>query len=146
MKVVDGWDSAYDGDFTQGGGKGTHPLVVSYASSPPAAVYFAEAAADDVTGRHDARLVLPPGRVRGRAEGHRAPAAARKLVDFMLSDEFQADIPLQMFVFPVRDGTPLPAVFEKFAEVATDPLTLPPADIAQHRDEWIDQWTNTVLR
>ena len=64
----------------------------------------------------------------------------------MLSEKFQADIPLQMFVCPVRDGTPLPAVFTKFAEVAKTPLSLPPADISAHRDAWIEQWTDTVLR
>jgi thiamine transport system substrate-binding protein len=51
-----------------------------------------------------------------------------------------------MFVFPVRDGTPLPAVFTKFAEVPAEPLSLPPADISRHRDAWIEQWTDTVLR
>ena len=64
----------------------------------------------------------------------------------MLSARFQDDIPLQMFVFPVRDGTTLPTVFTKFAEVPPDPLTLPAADIGAHRDEWIEQWTDTVLR
>ena len=58
----------------------------------------------------------------GRAEGRRAPEqAARELVDFMLSQRFQADMPLQMFVFPVRDGTPLPPVFTKFAGRARRP-------------------------
>ena len=79
-----------------------------------------EAAADDVADRHDARLVLPAGRVRRRAQGHRSTAAAaRKLIDFMCPQRFQADMPLQMFVYPVRDGTPLPAVFAKFAECPT---------------------------
>ncbi len=64
----------------------------------------------------------------------------------MLSARFQEDIPLQMFVFPVRDGTELPPVFSTFAEVPTKPLTLPVADIGAHRDEWIEQWTDTVLR
>jgi thiamine transport system substrate-binding protein len=73
-------------------------------------------------------------------------AAARALIDFMLSKRFQQDIPLQMFVFPVRAGTELPPVFEKFAQVATDPLSLPPADIAANRERWIEQWTETVLR
>jgi thiamine transport system substrate-binding protein len=63
----------------------------------------------------------------------------------MLSERFQADVPLQMFVFPVREGTPLPAVFTKFADVAPKPLTLPAADISAHRDTWIEQWTDTVL-
>jgi thiamine transport system substrate-binding protein len=51
-----------------------------------------------------------------------------------------------MFVFPVRDGTPLPSVFTKFAEVPEQPLSLPPADISAHRDAWIEQWTDTVVR
>ncbi len=64
----------------------------------------------------------------GVLKGTEHAAAARKLVDFMLSTRFQADIPLQMFVFPVREDTKLPAVFTKFAEVAPKPLTLPAAD------------------
>jgi thiamine transport system substrate-binding protein len=51
-----------------------------------------------------------------------------------------------MYVFPVRDGVALPAVFEEFAEVAPSPLALPPSDIQQHRERWIREWTETVLR
>ena len=73
-------------------------------------------------------------------------AEARKLVNFMLSKRFQEDIPLQMFVFPVREGTRLPPVFEKFADVPAEPLSLPARDIGANREEWIAQWTETVLR
>jgi thiamine transport system substrate-binding protein len=82
----------------------------------------------------------------GVIKGTAHEAAARELVDFMLSERFQADVPLQMFVFPVRDGTPLPTVFTKFAQVAPKPLSIPPAAISAHRDAWIEQWTETVLR
>jgi thiamine transport system substrate-binding protein len=82
----------------------------------------------------------------GVIKGTEHQAAARKLVDFMLAEKFQADIPLQMFVFPVADGTPLPALFTKFAEVPAKPLSLPAADISAHRDKWIEQWTDTVVR
>jgi thiamine transport system substrate-binding protein len=78
--------------------------------------------------------------------GAEHPAAARRLVDFLLSEQFQADIPLQMFVFPAREGTPLPSVFTKHATVPSRPLTLPPAEIGAERDELIKQWTTTVLR
>jgi thiamine transport system substrate-binding protein len=146
VKVDDGWESAYEGDFTQGGNQGSYPLVVSYASSPPAAVYFSkpQPKTSPIGTMLDScfRQVEFAGVIKGTAH----QAAARKLVDFMLSERFQADIPLQMFVFPVRDGTPLPAVFTKFAEVPEQPLTLPPADISAHRDAWIEQWTDTVVR
>jgi thiamine transport system substrate-binding protein len=146
VKVDDSWETAYEGDFTQGGNEGTYPLVVSYASSPPAAVYFSKPRpkTSPVGTMLDScfRQVEFVGVLRGTE--HRA--AARRLVDFMLSERFQADIPLRMFVFPVRDGTPLPPVFAEFAEVPTNPLSLDVFDIGRHREEWIEQWTNLVLR
>ena len=79
-------------------------------------------------------------------KGTSHPKEARRLVDFMIERTFQADLPLQMFVYPVRDGTPLPSVFQKYAEVVAEPLSLPPAEIGKSRDHWIEQWTDTVLR
>src|SRR6185295_1139750 len=41
--VVDGWEDAYYSRFSgSAGGKGNRPVVVSYASSPPAEVIFAK--------------------------------------------------------------------------------------------------------
>jgi thiamine transport system substrate-binding protein len=146
VKVDDSWETAYNGDFSQGANKGAYPLVVSYASSPPAAVYFSKPRpkTSPIGTMLDScfRQVEFVGVLRGTE--HRG--AARRLVDFMLSERFQADIPLQMFVFPVRDGTPLPPVFVQFAEVPPEPLSLDTSDIGRHRDEWIEQWTNVVLR
>jgi len=146
VKVDDDWNKAYDGDFTQGGNQGTYPLVVSYATDPAAGVYFSK----------PQPKVSPIGTMlsscfrqvefAGVLKGSEHVAAARKLVDFMLSQRFQRDMPLQMFVFPVRNGTPLPAVFQKYAQVAPDPLTLPAKEVGGNRDQWIEQWTNTVLR
>jgi thiamine transport system substrate-binding protein len=146
VKVDDGWETAYDGDFTQGASKGTFPLVVSYASSPPAAVYYSkpQPKTSPIGTMLDScfRQVEFAGVLRGTAH----PAAAKQLVDFMLSTRFQEDIPLQMFVFPVRNGTKLPTVFARFAQVADRPLTVPAAEIGAKRDAWIEQWTATVLR
>jgi thiamine transport system substrate-binding protein len=146
VKVDDGWESAYDGDFSQGANHGTRPLVVSYASSPPAAVYYSKPQPKTSPIGTMLDSCFRQVEFAGVIKGTEHPAAARQLVDFMLSERFQADVPLQMFVFPVRKGTPLPAVFTKFAQVAPKPLTLPAADISAHRDAWIEQWTDTVLR
>jgi thiamine transport system substrate-binding protein len=146
VKVDDGWESAYDGDFTQGANQGTYPLVVSYASSPPAAVYFSKPRPKTSPIGTMLDSCFRQVEFAGVIKGTEHQAAARKLVDFMLAERFQADIPLQMFVFPVRADTPLPAVFTKFAEVPEQPWSLPPADISAHRDAWIEQWTDTVLR
>jgi thiamine transport system substrate-binding protein len=81
----------------------------------------------------------------GVLRGTDHPKQAQALVDFMLTTKFQEDVPLQMFVFPVVTGTKLPAVFVKFADVPTHPLTLSARTIGAHRDDWIEQWRSTVL-
>jgi thiamine transport system substrate-binding protein len=146
VKVVDDWSTAFEGDFSQGGNDGTRPLVVSYASSPPVAVYFSKPRPTTSPISTMLDSCFQQVEFAGVLAGTEHRAAARALIDFMLSKRFQQDIPLQMFVFPVRAGTELPPVFEKFAQVATDPLSLPPADIAANRERWIEQWTETVLR
>ena len=58
----------------------------------------------------------------------------------------QEDVPLQMYVYPAVEGTPLPDVFTENAGIVDEPYTLSPARIGAQRDEWIREWTGTVLR
>lgn len=146
VKVVDGWDQAYNGEFSAGEGRGSRPLVVSYASSPPAAVYFSDPRPKTSPIGTMLSSCFRQVEFAGVLRGTEHRGAARRFVDFLLSEEFQADIPLQMFVFPAREGTPLPGVFRRFAEVPPNPLTLPADEIERHRDDWIRQWTTVVLR
>ncbi len=71
VKVVDGWETAYYSDFSGGSGEGDRPLVVSYASSPPAEVTDPTTAADDSAHRRDGRHLLSPDGVRRRAQRRR---------------------------------------------------------------------------
>jgi len=147
VRVVDGWEQAYDGEFSgAAGSKGTRPIVVSYASSPPAEVYFAQPQPTTAPTASMPSSCFRQVEFVGVLHGAAHPAAARKLVDFMLSRRFQADMPLQMFVYPAVTGTPLPPVFTKFSDVPADPLTLTPARIGRDREQWIEQWTDHVLR
>lgn len=141
VQVVDGWEAAYNAAFSGGSGTGTRPLVVSYGSSPPAEVYYADPKPADaptaVMLETCFRQIEFAGVLRGT--GHRAEA--RQVVDFLLSEEFQADVPLQMFVYPVRAGVALPDVFTKYAAKPAAPLTIPAERIGAERDRWIQQWT-----
>ena len=146
VKVVDGWEQAYNTEFSAASGHGAFPLVVSYASSPPAEVFYAKPTPGTApTGNLDKtcfRQIEFAGVLKGAAHAR----AAQKLIDFMLGEKFQTDIPLQMFVFPARTGTPLPSVFTKYARVPPHPLTLSAVTIGAKRDGWIEQWTTIVLR
>jgi thiamine transport system substrate-binding protein len=143
--VQPGWDQAYDGSFTAGGGNGNRPIVVSYASSPPADVVFSspKKSVPSVGVVTDGcfRQVEFAGILKGT---HHRDAAGR-LLDFLLSLPFQQDMPLQMYVFPARTDAKLPLVFRQFAIIPAHPLTLDPATIRTHRDGWINQWDQVVL-
>lgn len=146
--VVDGWETAYYTAFSGSSGKGPQPMVVSYATSPAAEVMFASS---PLTDSPTASITGPDMCFRqiefvGILKGTPQTELSRRFVDFMLSAEFQADIPGQMFVYPVHPGVTLPAEFTSFAQSPAQPATLPPADIALHREEWIRAWTDTVLR
>ena len=71
---------------------------------------------------------------------------AEKWVDFMLSPEFQEDIPLNMYVFPVNKNAVLEETFQKYLNVPEITADVNPVSIAQNREKWISDWTETVLR
>jgi thiamine transport system substrate-binding protein len=140
------WDDAYQTQFSGSAGHGSRPIVVSYASSPVAEVYYSNPQISEPPTAAVLDGCFRQVELAGVLAGAANPAGARALVDFLLSPEAQADIPLQMFVFPVVKATPLPDVFRSFARVPSEPLSLDPATIEANRDRWIDEWTKTVLR
>jgi thiamine transport system substrate-binding protein len=145
--VVDGWEEAYEARFSGAAGShGNRPIVVSYASSPPAEVIFRDprpaTAPTGVVEDSCFRQIEFAGVLRGAKNEN----GARKLIDFMLSKRFQEDIPLQMFVFPARRDAMLPPEFAKYAVVPTHPLELQPEEIEANREQWVDQWTDIVVR
>ncbi len=147
VQVVDGWESAYYGSFSAAS-DGDRPIVVSYASSPPAEVYFA---AEPLSEAPTAAVVDDGSCFRqiefvGILSGTEYEEQAQQLVDFILGKTFQEDIPLHMFVFPANETAELPGVFAQFSQVPKQPATMPPQDISANRETWIEAWTETVLR
>ena len=140
--VVDGWTEAYYEAFSWAGGD--RPLVVSYGSSPPFEVLFAaeplDAAPTGVVEATCFRQVEFAGVLRGTD----APDEARRLVDFLISERFQREVPLGLFVFPVNPDVELDPVFTQYATIPDDPLTLEPATIDENRVAWVDRWTEIV--
>ncbi len=144
--VVDGWEEAYNVRFSGAAGDGDRPIVVSYASSPPAEVIFATPRPKEAPTAVIEDSCFRQIEFAGVLRGTRNEEGARKLVDFLLDERFQEDIPLSMFVFPVNSGAELPPEFEEFAVVPESPLELSPDEIGSNRDRWVEEWTSIVLR
>ncbi|SFF61330.1 thiamine transport system substrate-binding protein [Actinacidiphila alni] len=150
VEVVDSWEQAYNERFSGSAAgkkaKGDKPLVVSYASSPPA----------EVVGVTPAPAQSPVGVATGTCfrqiefagllHGAKNTAGGQALIDFMLSKAFQEDMPLNMYVDPVRKDAAEPEVFTKYGAKITDPESMAPDKIAAKRDEWAKSWSSIVLK
>ncbi|SEG92726.1 thiamine transport system substrate-binding protein [Actinacidiphila yanglinensis] len=149
VQVVDSWEQAYDSAFSGSAAgkkaKGSKPLVVSYASSPPA----------EVVGVNPPPAQSPVGVATGTCfrqiefagvlHGAKNPAGAKAFIDFMLTRTFQQDMPLQMYVDPVVNGAKEPSLFTTYGAKVAHPTTLPPDKIAAKRDDWVKSWNSIVL-
>ena len=144
VQVVSGWEEAYYTSWSLYGGN--QPLVVSYASSPPAEVIFADPVPDVAPSAVMEASCFRQIEYIGILKGTENLEAAQALVDWWLTDSLQAELPLNYFVYPVNPDTPLPDAFLEHTSIPANSRSLPPADIAANRDRWIEEWTSTVLR
>ncbi len=148
VKVVEDWNTAYYTEFSGSSGKGPRPIVVSYASSPPAEVIFADPPIDQAptAAITDPKTCFRQIEFAGILKGTKNRDLAEKWIDFMLSVPYQEDLPLNQFVYPINPQAKLPEAFVKWSATAQEPANLAPDAIAKNRERWIEEWTNKVLR
>jgi len=145
VHIASDWTTAYTIDFSGSSGKGKYPLVVSYGSSPPAEVLYAEKPIDTPPTAVIASTCFRQTEYVGALRGTRNPNNAKKLISYLLDVPFQESMPLSLFVFPINKKATLPNLFTKFATAPKNPLTLDPADIERNRDAWLNTWRDIIL-
>ncbi len=122
LTVASSWSAGY-GLFT----KGEAPLVISYTTSPAYHIEY------ENTDRFTALMfneghimqVEGAGVVRGAAN----EKGAKAFIDFLISREAQAVLPLTQWMYPVNSAIALPKSYQQGAPVATKTLTVPAADV-----------------
>jgi thiamine transport system substrate-binding protein len=137
LMVSSGWSETYNTAFTRYGGD--RPIVLSYATSPSA-----EGGA--TVNLFCNQCVYEQIEAVGILKGTQNERAAQQFIDFMLTAEFQTDIPGNMFVYPVVDNVPLPETFKQFAATPSQEqiARLAPDVIEQNLQRWLKEWTNVV--
>ena len=143
--IVESWSDAYYGHFTAAS-DGSRPLVVSYATSPPAEVLFADPRPTDAPTAVAARTCFRQYEFAGILRGTEHEQAAGLLIDFLVSPTFQNDLPLTQFVWPINTTAEVPREFLDYALRPENPLMIDPATIAARRAEWLDQFSDIMLR
>lgn len=148
VRVAPDWESAYFAEFSGGTGSGDRPLVVSYGSSPPFEVIYAETpiAAPTTGVMVGEESCFRQIEFAGILAGTPRRELAERWIDFMLGATFQAEMPLNMFVFPVLSDVPLAPEFERFLSIPERTAQVEPAAIAAHRERWIREWREVMAR
>jgi thiamine transport system substrate-binding protein len=140
VKVAGSWSDAYYVDFSGSDGNGTRPLVLSYASSPPSEVQDDRATTSALLDTCF-RQVEYAGVIAGAAN----PDGAKQVVDFLLSAQFQKQLPTRMYVYPVDPRVELPVEWKRFAPSPARPWRLDAEQIDVNRSTWVQRWADTVL-
>ena len=145
LKVSKGWSEAYYTEFTRNGG--THPLVVSYATSPAAEVFFSK---EKITEAPTASLFLAGGvfrQIEGAAliKGGGQRDAAVKFINFLRSTPVQEALQTSMWMFPVDARAPRADIMRHAVE-PTSVDSMPPEQIAEKASQWVSRWTQVVLK
>ncbi|MFD8566078.1 thiamine ABC transporter substrate binding subunit [Streptomyces sp. NPDC059639] len=150
VKVVDGWEQAYNEEFSgSAGGKkagGERPLVVSYASSPPVEAIYSDPQPKTSPVGVAKGTCFQQIEFAGLLDGAKNEKGGQALIDFLISKKFQEDMPLNMFVDPVTKNATAPAAYTKYAVPVDDAETMAPRKIADNRDDWVKAWTSLVLK
>lgn len=143
-EITSGWSEAYYGSFSGGSGEGERPIVVSYASSPAAEVIFADPPTDVAPTAAILDGCYQQIEFAAVLRNAANPTGAEQLLDFMLTRTYQDDIPLNNFLYPVLPDAELPAEFTQHAPQPTDPVVLPPQEVADNRDRWVQEWSDLM--
>ena len=145
VHIAPDWTTAYTIDFSGSSGKGKYPLVVSYGSSPPAEVLYAEKPIDIPPTAVIESTCFRQTEYVGALRGARNPNNATLLISYLFDIPFQESMPLSLFVFPINKKATLPDLFTQFAVTPKNPLTLDPVDIEKNRDSWLSTWRDILL-
>ena len=147
VQVVDSWDEAYYTAFTRYGGD--RPLVVSYSTSPPAEVIFADpplAKGSPAPTGVASETCFKQIEYAGVLRGTKYSGQAQQLVEYLAGPTFQALLPESLFVYPANQDVALPQSFVDYAPEITTSFSIPPDEIAKNRQSWTEQWSAIVLK
>ena len=145
LKVAKGWSEAYYTDFSRNGGK--YPLVVSYATSPAAEVFYSK---DKLTEPPTGSLNLKGGvfrQVEGVAlvKGGGQREVANQFVAFLRSAPVQTALQTSMWMYPADTATARAEVMRHAPEPSAFDA-LPVEQIADKGAQWVSRWTQVVLK
>lgn len=145
MKVSKGWSEAYYTDFARNGGP--YPIIVSYASSPAAEVFYSKEKLNESPTQN---LFLKGSvfqQVEGVAliKGGSQAELAGKWIEWLRSKPVQEALQTSMWMLPVDKSV---AVADAWKHTQTPSSFDNPkeSEVIVQSTSWLQRWTKVVLK
>ncbi|MFW6313033.1 MAG: thiamine ABC transporter substrate-binding protein [Spirochaetota bacterium] len=136
LTITSGWSDGY-GLYTQGEAS----IVLSYETSPAYHIAYED------TERYRNLIIDDQGyaqiEVAGITNGSPNIVNARRLMDFLLTEGFQAEIPLSQFMYPARESVVLPDAFEQ-VEKAGETVFISVERVDANYEQWLEDWQEVM--
>ena len=137
LTVTPSWDDAFS-KFEQG----EAPIMLSYATDGAYSYHYYQSTKYKAFIPKDGAYVQIEG--AGIVKGSKNKQLAQKFIDFLLSDEFQQEVALNQWMFPVTD-VKLPEAF-KYAVVPEKILSVDIKAISSQMDKYIKTWEEIMYK
>ena len=136
LTVTPGWDSAY-AMFK----KGEAPMVISYTTSPAYHII------NENTDRYKA-AIFPEGHyiqieVAGIVKYTKNKNLAQSFIDYMLSPQFQKEIPTKNYMYPANKDVELPEAFKSLPK-PKKMLIIKEDILSKKLAKWINGWRQAM--
>jgi thiamine transport system substrate-binding protein len=139
VRVLSDWEPAYNAYTSE-----EAPMVVSYSTDR---VYYHGEGVDE--SRHQVAFLEDQGYANPEAMATFADSDNRRLarafMDFVLTDEAQAEIAVRNVQFPAVAGVDPGGDFGEYALRPPEPVTFTYDELAGNVGTWIDQWARQVV-
>ena len=145
LVIGNSWSSTYYTNFSAASGNGEQPMVVSYTTSPAAEFIYSETGDAPTDSLTSDGMCYRSIEFCGILKNTKNPDLAKKFIDAFIGKEWQEDLPMQMFVYPVNEQADLPEEFDLYGKPAENPVMPDPERVAEKHDEWVRTWAEEVL-
>ncbi|MDO5746104.1 MAG: thiamine ABC transporter substrate-binding protein [Actinomycetaceae bacterium] len=142
VRIVPGWTEAYQEDFTQGGNDGKYPIVLSYEGSP---AYTVDEAVTKTTTKALPDTCYQNVEYAGVLTNAKNPKNAQKVIEWLLSQSVQSQIPDNMYMYPVDSSVELPKAYQ-LAPQSKEASILKGSDVVENQEKWVKEWTELVAK
>ncbi|MDV3103403.1 thiamine ABC transporter substrate-binding protein [Thermococcus waiotapuensis] len=139
--ITEGWSDAWYGKFMQEG----YPLVLSYSTSPAATVYYENNTNVRAVAFGEGNYLQVEG--AGIVKGTKKKALAQKFIEWLLTEDFQGEVPTNQWMYPVNPAIKLPDVY-RYAVPLEEirPVSLDPEYVRENFDRWIREWVQLMVQ